>query len=548
MKKDYLYVVPVRGYLLNLTMPAESVMNSIEKKLYQLIIARLDGGEIEVQAGRERILKLARMGICGFIIFGGENDMVRPFVEELQSISETTLFIASDIERGVGQQIRGNTVFPCQMSFSAAVDRMKRDEIVILRDGVRAIAAEAKAVGINMPLVPVLDVNRDPDNPIICTRAFSDNPETVAWFGAEYIDILENSGLISCAKHFPGHGDTSADSHISLPVINKPLRKLREEDIMPFTTAIKRGVSSIMVGHLCVPALDDRPASLSNRIITGLLREELGFSGLILTDALNMDALKQTGSVPAECLNAGADILLHPSDPEMTMKELIKALESGAVSEARVDAAVTRILRVKARLARDGQGAIDYQSNERLSSRITEMSISLVKNTEGLLPVQDLSEVCLIYAGDSEMYGSSPLKKHFKKVFSVDDRKLDMVSHAAVSPAGEARPLEHPYYSKGDEAGCLGKIAVFAIFTSVSAWRGSSGISEEEKTKIHELMKKAEHCVVISFGSPYVLRHFKEADILIAAYESSEQAQKAVLKCLEGSQDFAGRLPVRINL
>jgi beta-N-acetylhexosaminidase len=184
--------------------------HSLEKTLYQLIIARLEGIRIGEEPYQKRIFRLIRKGIGGFILFGGEKDKVKGFIRKMQAEAEMSLFIASDIERGAGQQIRGFTNFPCQMAVSAAIDRNSREDISILFNSIKSIADEAVEAGINMPLIPVLDVNRDPDNPIICTRAFSDNTEIVSWFGAEYIRILEESGLLSCAKHFPGHGDRFA--------------------------------------------------------------------------------------------------------------------------------------------------------------------------------------------------------------------------------------------------------------------------------------------------------------------------------------------------
>ena len=178
----------------------------MQKKLYQLIISRLNGHHIHSETYRERILDLVRKGIGGFIVFGGERDGVSAFIDEIKSLTEIPLFIASDIERGVGQQIKGCTNFPSQMAIAAAVDKNNPEDVVLLRDAVRAVALEAIDAGINMPLIPVLDINSNPDNPIICTRAFSDNAADVSWFGAEYIKALEEAGLISCAKHFPGHG------------------------------------------------------------------------------------------------------------------------------------------------------------------------------------------------------------------------------------------------------------------------------------------------------------------------------------------------------
>ena len=492
--------------------------NRLSKKLYQLIISRLDGEGIRSKSYQEEIVRLVEKGIGGFIIFGGKRDETRHFIDKIQSISEKHLFIASDIERGVGQQIQDANIFPCQMAMSAAIDKTSTEDVKLLQSTVKAIADEAKDIGINMPLIPVLDVNQDPDNPIICTRAFSDNPEDVAWFGSEYIKILESSGLVSCAKHFPGHGDTSIDSHILLPVINKSLGDLMDTDIMPFKKAIYKGVSSIMIGHLSIPAIDNKPASLSKTIVTSLLRRELGFNGLIMTDALNMNALKDIEKVPIQCINAGVDILLHPIDPDAVVEELISAVESKEITEEQIDRAVNRIEKKKVRLRNTERSEVNYEKHAKLSSQITHMSISLYKYTQGLLPISDHNEVNVICAGDSTLFQSSPLRSYFKNVSMLTDR-IELNN----------------------------KIPAFAIFTSVAAWKGSSGIDENEKDRIKELIRKNKHSVVISFGSPYVLKHFKEADILIAAYEAKEQTQRAVILCLEGRMDFKGHLPVKLN-
>ncbi|MDP2167629.1 MAG: glycoside hydrolase family 3 N-terminal domain-containing protein [Thermodesulfovibrionales bacterium] len=481
---------------------------NITERLYQLIVSRLDGEEIPKGPYRRRILRLVEAGVGGFIVFGGMADAVGPFIEEIQAASPSPLFIASDIERGVGQQIKGFTEFPPQMAQAAAIDRNRPEDVRLLRSAIAAIADEASCAGINMPLIPVLDVNRNPDNPIICTRAFSDDCETVPWFGAEYIAALESSGLISSAKHFPGHGDTSTDSHMALPVIGKSYDELMREDIAPFKEAIGKGVGSIMAGHLLVPALSDKPASMSERIITGLLRGELGFGGLVLTDALNMDALKGFGNVPAGCLNAGADILLHPSDPDETVRELLFALKSGIVKESRIDEALSRIARAKEKIRLRRRIEPDLQANRRLSSGITERSITLVKHTRGVLPLS--GKVSVVLAGDRGIYEKSRFKSYFR----------------------DARNPE---------------TTVFAIFTAVSAWKGNSGISDVERQRVSALIRKSPMSVVVSFGSPYVLRCFNEADILIAAYGPDDEAQRAVIERLKGDAPFKGRLPVKIS-
>src|SRR3972149_3964243 len=466
---------------------------TLEKKLYQLIIRRLDGYDIRSRRYKEGIYELVERGIGGFIIFGGRKDKIKDFIQKIQSFSEIPLFIASDVECGVGKQIDDTTLFPCQMAMSAAIDKEKPGNIKLLQNALRAVSYESIDVGINMPLIPVLDINQNPDNPIICTRAFSDNPEDVAWFGSWYI---------------------------------------------------KEVVSSIMVGHLSIPVIDSKPASLSKRLITDLLRKELGFEGLVLTDALNMKALKDFEYISAGCIKAGADILLHPEDAGKTVEELKFAMKNNILSEEEIEKAVNRILKIKDRLQnittplcpplvrvasgdspRRGElkgGEVDYQGHKVLSANITDMSITLLEGTEGLLPISDEAKVHVVLAGENKFFESSPFKAIFRSVSTIP------------SPI----PLPQGKVAKGK--------VVFAIFTSISAGRGTSGIDDKEREQVYRLMKKVKNSIVISFGCPYVLRFFKDADVLIAAYETTEQAQRAVIRCLKGEVDFKGRLPVKI--
>ena len=493
-------------------------MSTLEKKLYQLIISRIDGEKLTSDTYQEQALTLVQKGIGGFILFGGRKEMVKSFTDMVQTVAETPLFIASDIERGAGQQIAGAARFPCQMAAAAAVDRNSAEDIDMLKNALRAVAEEAIGIGINMPLIPVLDVNRNPDNPIICTRAFSDDPEAVAWFGRLYIRVLEDAGLISCAKHFPGHGDTDIDSHISLPVISKSMKELTAADIFPFREAIKEKVSSIMVGHLAIPAIDTLPASLSEKVITGLLRKELGYEGLILTDALNMHALNKFGNVPSACMNAGMDILLHPADADTVVNELEQAIASGEVKEATIDTAVGRILKFKTGISSIRNAAADTGQQEP-SGLLYDRSITLVKGVPGLFPLADLGDASFIYHCDRDDFDVSPL--------------------AEVS-SGALLKLKHA------DLNALKGIAVIALFTNAAAWRGSTGIDDEAVAAVRHIMKKARAAVIVSFGSPYVLRHFSEADALVAAYGSDRPAQLSVIKCLRGENQFRGRLPVRL--
>jgi len=492
-------------------------LNTVAKKLYQLIIARLDGTNVLNNEYRNRIFEFVRKGIGGFILFGGQRDIVPAFIDEIQSLSEIPLFIASDIERGVGQQITGMTHFPCNMAVASAIKINNKEDVLMLEDMIIAISGEAKESGINMPLIPVLDVNKNPDNPIICTRAFSDDPDTVAWFGSKFINILEREGHISCAKHFPGHGDTSVDSHISLPVISKSINKIYDSDLIPFKKAINEKVSAVMIGHLSIQAIDSLPSSLSAKTINGLLRKELGFEGLILTDALNMKALKDIGNIPAKCLSAGANVILHPENVEETVCEIQRAIEAGVLDEKIIDSSIDCIINTKLKLGHSTKPTVDLIHNDNLSKKIIDKSIALVKSSHEVLPIKNLDDSCLIITGDIDFSGISALRSFFKNVTNISD-----------------------------DSAKLQKIAIFAIFTSVSAWKGSSGLDELEINRIREFVKKADKSIIISFGSPYVLSHFSDADVLIAAYDKSEYYQHAVTALLMGRSEFKGCLPVRL--
>jgi beta-glucosidase-like glycosyl hydrolase len=495
-------------------------MPDLERKLYQLIISRINGEKIPSSSYSGQAVELARKGIGGFIFFGGKKDEVKGLIDRLQASSKIPLFIASDIERGAGQQIEGAAIFPSQMAVSAAINRDNPDDLKILKAAVAAVAREAVDIGINMPLIPVLDVNINPDNPIICTRAFSDDPRVVSEYGVIYIKILEESGLISCAKHFPGHGDTAVDSHISLPVISRSLKALKDSGILPFGEAIKAGVRSIMIGHLSVPAIDALPASLSKKVITGLLREDLRYKGLILTDALNMHALNEFEDVPAKCVNAGVDILLHPADADSTVNELELAVKSGEIKEELIDVAVQRILKYKSGIRDIKRPEINYHKHAELSSSISDKSITLLKEKPGFLPLKDIQGVSLVFDSDENKHDLSVLKNFIPGHISIKDHKAHSIR----------------------------KTVIIALFTSIAAWEGSSGIKHENINIIRKIIKKSYNSVVISFGSPYVLRHFSEADMLIAAYDTNKQAQSSVIKCLKGEKDFTGSLPVNLSL
>jgi beta-glucosidase-like glycosyl hydrolase len=489
------------------------------QKLYQLIINRLDGHRISDSDYRNKIFDLCDKGLGGVIIFGGKRDEISDFVRILQARAEIPLFISSDIERGVGQQIDGYASFPCPMAVAAAIDRDNPKDVLTLNAALRAVFIEAIEVGINMPLLPVLDVNHNPSNPIICTRAFSDDPETVAWFGQIYIKAMNELGLFACAKHFPGHGDTEIDSHLKLPEINRTFAQIMRLDVAPFKAAINAGVSCVMAGHIKLPALDNLPASLSSVILNDILRKECGFRGLILTDALNMGALNEISDIAVKSIIGGADILLHPTDADKTVVELNTALTEHRLEMDRIDVSINRIMELKAKI-KDIK-LIKDEGAQNLSQEIVNNSITLVKGSYPLLKGKD---VIIIIIGEREGRDISPFVDVIKGSFRII-KVIDYESDIEL------------YQFKN-------KSVIFLVISKVAAWRGTSGISDKESNVISGIIANAKESIVVSNGSPYLLSKFLTSDGLIAAYEFTCDVLIAAAQRIIGERPCLGRLPV----
>lgn len=488
-------------------------MKNLDFKIAQLIIQRIDGDRVDDKDYRDSIVDITLRGCGGFIVFGGDRERLKMFIDYLQSISGYELFIASDIETGLARQIKKTTRLPCQMALASALYPDNED---LLFEGLSVVSQECLYMGINMPLIPVLDVNLNPKNPIISTRAFSDNHDVVSWFTERYIKIFSKYGLLLTGKHFPGHGDTDVDSHIEMPIIKKSLKDIMQNDIKPFITAIDLKIPCIMVGHLLVPSIDEvYPSSLSYKTIHNLLQDSLGFKGLVMTDAMNMSALSYFGDIYTKSLLAGNHIILHPHNFYDCVHALKKAYEDGILPIDTIDKAFEKVREFKSRLLKNHINQIDWDVHLKVSEMIYKKSITLIKETGNIIPLKNLSNIRLKLFGDYSKYDTISLKHMF--VLSDD-------------------------YNEGNT-----DILLCAIFTTVSAWHGSSVIEEEEIRLIKSFLNKARKSIIVSFGSPYVLRNFyDEADVLIACYEPSVEAQSSMIRCLIGEHPFNYNLPVRI--
>ncbi|HWZ81020.1 MAG TPA: glycoside hydrolase family 3 protein, partial [Terriglobales bacterium] len=348
---------------------------------------------------------------------------------QLQAKSKLPLLIGADFERGTAMRLDEGTSFPTAMAVAAAGN--PKDAYTMGK----VTALEARAAGIQWIYAPDADVNSNPGNPIINTRSFGENPDKVSEFVSEFIRGVQENGGLATAKHFPGHGDTTADSHIDLPVVTADRARLEKLELVPFRAAIAAGVGSIMTGHLNVPALEpdpNTPATLSSRVLTDLLRKQLGFQGLVVTDAMDMGGITvryAPGDAAVRAFLAGVDALLMPPVPDAAYEALLAAVQSGQISQQRLDASVRRILAAKARLGLQKNRLVDVAAlnnnfgtvaRQAESQDISDRGITLLRDTPHRLPLDGTKParallVCL-YA-DPEPYPGEDLERELRKRF-----------------------------------------------------------------------------------------------------------------------------------
>ena len=514
--------------------------DTLRHDVAQMVMPRLNGADLDDAGYRAEIEALIQEGIGGFILFGGDIESTPQRLAEFQLRAETPLLIASDVERGLGQQLAGGTRFPGQRAVASAINPRSKKDAALLDRMLDAVRTETRSAGIHAVFSPVMDVNNNPDNPIICTRAFGDEPGVVEWFGSRYIKTLQKSratrdrlDLLACAKHFPGHGDTDQDSHSVLPVIRVDKQRLNRIELPPFREAVKSGVGMVMAAHLLVPSLDpDKPTTFSKKIITALLREGMAFDGLIVSDALDMGAL--AGAYPAEeiavrAVEAGIDILLHPKDARVTIEAVVSAVEQGRLTHSRIRESVERVLSAKKRLGlfdekSPAAAPINYEKHRCIAEEVGRKALRVLSGKK-LLPLKTgAAAACFVLDDDGEGKGGVFLGEL--------SRKLGTVTGIVLTPHDDLPPSHLQ-----DALASAGTI-VLAIFSKISASKGRSGISGKLQGAGMNILRASKAAgktsVVISFDSPYILTFFREADILVAAYDGMEEIQRAAADLLGG--------------
>jgi beta-N-acetylhexosaminidase len=464
---------------------------------------------------------------------------------QLQAKSKVPLLVGADFERGTAMRLDEGTSFPTTMALAAAGN--PRDAYTMGK----VTALEARAVGIHWIYAPDADVNNNPGNPIINTRSFGEDPTRVAEFVKEFVRGVEENGALATAKHFPGHGDTASDSHIDLPVIQADRDRLERLELVPFRAAIAAGASSIMTGHLSVPALEpdpNTPATLSSRILTDLLRNELHFAGLVVTDAMDMGGITvryAPGEAAVRAFVAGADALLMPPVPDAAFEGLQNAMKSGRISRQRLDASVRRILHAKAKLGLDKNRLVDINAiNEKFghvewqskAQDISDRGVTVLRDTQHRLPLDGTKPtraLLLAFYADPEPYPGEDLERELRLRFD------SLTTLRADTKFVKADMLTLPSPDSYD-------LAILALFVRVSDRKGNVDVPPEQAALAEQLFKAGKPVITVGLGSPYLIERFPQAETWLAAFGISDVAQISVARALFGEIPVRGHLPVTI--
>ena len=461
------------------------------------------------------------------------------FLNQMQKLARTPLIVGADFERGASMRVTEGPKFPYNMAIGAAGD------LDAARfEGVET-AREARALGVQWIFAPVSDVNNNPANPVINIRSFGENPEQVSRYVTAYIEGAHSdpkNRVLVTAKHFPGHGDTDIDSHLGLARLGASRERMNAVELKPFEAAIAGGVDAIMTAHMAVPAIEPEeiPSTASAKVLTGLLRDELGFKGLIVTDALDMLGFAsqfKSGDGVVRALQAGADVLLMPPNPEQAIRAVLTAIARKEISKERIDESAVRVIAAKIRVGVIHKKLVDLDEvsdvldSPDVEQRVEEMSdraVTLVKNDRGVVPIAP-QNACLVVAVERRM---SQYGQHLAAEFRA------RAANARITFVDPSIPLAAMTDAAGDVSSCSS--------ISIAVYLTGGAMGGDLPAFVEKLVESPAPSVLIGMGSPYVFANFPKATAFLTTFSPTTPSETSAVKALFGEIPIGGKLPVTI--
>lgn len=455
-------------------------------------------------------------------------------INELQRHADTALLISQDFEWGLSQCLKQVIRFPHNMTLGALENKQLIYELG------KEIGRQCKLLGVHINFAPVVDVNSNPKNPVIHDRSFGSNIEEVTERALLYMQGMHDAGILSCAKHFPGHGDTDVDSHYALPVLRHSKELLIGRELYPFQKMIEHNVPMIMTAHLHIPVLDDMqnmPASLSKAAVTDLLKKELGYQGVIVTDGLAMQGVSDhfnSGDAAVMAVLAGNDLLIDSKDPIEAIDAVLQAVRVGIISEERLNESVYKILRMKQSMGLDAYQEQAVPSHDQfhtkeayyLKGQLYSQAITLVRDREGLLPLKHSPKTAALFIEQQKV----AIHKH------ADDTSLVTFSLKPDATNVDIFAIENELAAFDSVVVCL--------FGMNKYMHKRFGISPANQDFIKRLQKQGKKVVLAIFGTPYAVALFDDIDTVIVAYEDDIDAQYEAARVILGKSRAQGKLPV----
>ena len=540
---------------------------SVEEKISQMIMPRALGYFLSAESDEyKRFVHLVKeKKVGGFCFFQGDVYGTAVTINQLQQYSDVPLLIGADFERGGPMRIRRMTPFPEAMALGAS----RRADLAYKMGQV--VAAEARTIGVHQNFAPVADVNNNPQNPVINTRSFGESPELVADIASAYAAGMQSSGLIATAKHFPGHGDVEVDSHFDLPKLTINFQRLDSIELYPFKKLIDKGIMGVMTAHIAVSSIDSQnviPATLSKMISTDLLQGELGFKGLIVTDALEMKGITKLfgdDEAAVKAVEAGADILLLPPDEDAAIDVVKKAVESGRIPLERINKSVRKILEMKKWLNLPKNRLVDLDqikyavsSPEHLNvaKEIAQASITVLRNDQAL-PLSTGKKTLAVIISDNDDYRTeinrssnyNPNERVGDYLISELKNRIPYVQAVRLSPRSNKLDFESALTQMQ-----LSETIIISLFVKARSGSNNIGLPQHLVNFVNEWIvtdttKKSKNNIVVSFGNPYILAAIKpplQKGAVVCTYSDGEFSTEALVEILCGETEAKGKLPITI--
>ena len=551
--------------------PADLKGMTLEERVGQLFVVAGRGVFMneESPAWKELARQVTENRVGGVIWYRSNVLETAVLNERLQRLAKVPLLVSADLEAGEGMRFDDTTWGPWAMGVAATGDPSLEERRS------RATAKAARAMGVHQIFAPVADVNVNADNPVINVRSYGEDPADVSRYVIAAVKGFQSGGVTATLKHFPGHGDTSVDSHRALPVLTVGRDRLDAVELVPFKAGLAAGARSVMVAHIALPALDPTPApplregakdidyaatpgevprqatvpaTLSAPIVSELLRSQLGFSGLVVTDAMRMNgvaAYYDPGEAAIRALLAGVDMVLVPGDTDAALRAVLAAVKSGRISEKRINDAAARVLAEKKALGLSGKASPDLAAilklvgapeTEALEEEIARRSLTLVREKTGTLPLKKETKLLsLVVADEATLTGpagtlTAELKTRVPgvKTLRLDPRSTPEEAKAAVDAAKEA------------------DVVLVSLFVRARSGQGPVTVPESAKSAVPQILALGKPVAAVAFGSPYLLRDFPDLPTYVCAWGMQDVMQKAAAKALVGETGFEGKLPVSI--